>query len=150
MKLGKQARGWLTVYIVFPFAPVAVEMALRLLFAGSDISWSSIPPYSSGLVSMMAVSIFMHDEIARYKIPDPDEGIATEKAGHRYAMIMYFFLAGVLFSAIVSLTLLIESQHINQLTWALFVTRISSVALMLTFVRSAILLQSQYKLAVAS
>lgn len=110
----------------------------------------AVPAYSSALVSIMAISIFMHDELNRYRLPSPDEDLVTELVGNRYTMMFYFLFACTLFSAIVLVSLLSESRHITTLEFPLNFMRAISVVMMVGFFRTVVLLQAQYKLAAAS
>jgi hypothetical protein len=148
MAISKRTVGWCKVYLFFPLSPVLIETVLRFLFRGEETSLVAIPAYSSALVSIMAISIFLHDELNRYRLPDPDEDLTAELVGNRYTMIFYFLFACTLFCGVVLVSLLNDERHVADLVWPLNVLRALTILIILSFVRRAVALQVHYKLSV--
>lgn len=148
MALSKQTVGWLKVYVLFPFAPVLIETMFRAIFFGCEAGWLAVPAYGSGLVSIMAISIFLHDALNRYRLPAPDEELVAELTGNRYTMILFFLVSCTLFSGIVLLGLVIEHNNVRDLDYPQNMLRLFSSLTACLFLRKAVLLQAQYKLSV--
>lgn len=143
-------RSWRRVYLWFPFAPVVLASFIRGVLHRSLSGLLSIPAYDAALVAVIAISVFLIDELQRLRIPNTSEDLELELNGAKTILVIYLLFAAALFSFVISLDILCVDWSYSSLESPLNAIRVVIFLYIVMFFREAIQIQSKYKLRAGS
>jgi hypothetical protein len=147
--MATQTLVWCLVYLVFPCIPICLEWAAKVIFGVGFVDGLDAFPYVSMIVAIMAVAIFIRDELGKYRIPDPDSDEIEGLRAFRDSMFWFFGIGGFCIGVLVACESLVTIQKMQRFEVPLNYIRISSIVMGFAFCITVIRAQQRYHLRAA-